>query len=217
MKIGFLSDAHGNLPGLLACLDSLRQEGAEQIYFLGDAIGYLPAGLAVIEELKHLNIPCLLGNHEAMVKGLLPLPDEKNRIYRLSLLMKGLVPDWPRSRIITVGRQKILLVHGRPADPLSGYCYQAQSLTETETVGYSVVVMGHTHHPYVDRAGTALVINDGSCGFPRDGQQQLSCSYYDTSSETAKILFIPFDFKKLLGSFTPGTVAGEVMTKLLKG
>lgn len=217
MKIGFLSDAHGNLLGLLACLARLQREGAEQIYFLGDAIGYLPAGLAVIEELKHRNIPCLLGNHEAMVTGLLPLSDEKNRIYRLSLLMKGLIPDWPRSRSITVGQQRILLVHGRPADPLSGYCYQDQSLAATEISGYTVVVMGHTHHPYINKAGTTLVINDGSCGLPRDGQRQLSCCYYDTVSGTAKILSIPFDFKKLLDSFTPGTIAEEVMIKLLKG
>ena len=42
MKIGILSDAHGNPHGLNRCLTALKREGAERLYFLGDAVGYLP-------------------------------------------------------------------------------------------------------------------------------------------------------------------------------
>lgn len=217
MKIGFLSDAHGNLPGLVACLDRLQQEGAEQIYFLGDAIGYLPSGLAVIKELASRNIPGILGNHEGMVTGLISLPADKNKVYRLSLMMNGLIPDWPQSRSFIVDHKPILLVHGRPAEPLSGYCYQYHSLTEQEIAGYTVVVMGHTHHPYIKNEGNVLLINDGSCGLPRDGKQQLSCALYDTVSGKADILRISFDFKKLLDSFDKDEIAEEVIIKFLKG
>lgn len=217
MKIGFLSDAHGNIQGLVSCLDKLQQEGAEQIYFLGDAIGYLPSGQHVIAELLKRKIPGLLGNHEAMVTGLLAVPAGKNEIYRLSRLDSDIIPGWPQTLTVTLDHKSILLVHGRPADPLNGYCYEDQCLEPSEIAEYEVVVMGHTHHPYIKNEGNVLLINDGSCGLPRDGKQQLSCALYDTVSGQADILRISFDFKELLDSFTPGTVAEEVVNKLLKG
>ncbi len=41
MKIGVLSDAHGNPDGLKMCIDFFIQKKVGKIYFLGDAIGYL--------------------------------------------------------------------------------------------------------------------------------------------------------------------------------
>ena len=43
MKIGVVSDAHGNPYGLKTCIDFLRVRAqVARIYFLGDAVGYLP-------------------------------------------------------------------------------------------------------------------------------------------------------------------------------
>ena len=51
MRIGVISDAHGNPLGLRACLDFLAGEKVEAIYFLGDSVGYMPAGGDVIDAL----------------------------------------------------------------------------------------------------------------------------------------------------------------------
>ena len=225
MKIGFLSDSHGNLQGLMTCLDRLQEEGAKQVYFLGDATGYLPSGLEVINELNKRQIPCLMGNHEAMLTGLLPLPEDKDRVYRLGPLVEAMPAEmkekitatWPKKLELTIDNRKILLVHGRPSDPVSGYLYQDQPLEEAEKGAYTVIVTGHTHHPYVKNEGNVLLINDGSCGLPRDGQSQISCALYDTVSGQADILYISFDFKKLLDSFDKDEIAQEVTNKLLKG
>ena len=48
MKIGLLSDAHGNPDGLANCISVLRSRGAERLFFLGDAVGYLPRWLEVL-------------------------------------------------------------------------------------------------------------------------------------------------------------------------
>ena len=41
-KLGFISDAHGNLPGFEAGLRQLEREKVDQVIFLGDAVGYIP-------------------------------------------------------------------------------------------------------------------------------------------------------------------------------
>lgn len=40
MKIGFLSDAHGNFRGFLKGFRILKDLGTDQIFFLFDSIGY---------------------------------------------------------------------------------------------------------------------------------------------------------------------------------
>ena len=40
MRIGLLSDIHGNLEALNACLTHARERGVERFAFLGDFIGY---------------------------------------------------------------------------------------------------------------------------------------------------------------------------------
>ena len=40
MKYALLSDLHGNLQALDACLEHARANGAEQYAFIGDLVGY---------------------------------------------------------------------------------------------------------------------------------------------------------------------------------
>ena len=64
MKIGLLSDAHGNPAGLGLCLDVLRAHGVERLFFLGDAVGYLPRWLPVLAMLREQGVTCIRGNHD---------------------------------------------------------------------------------------------------------------------------------------------------------
>lgn len=218
MRIGFLSDAHGNPFGLSICLERLCLEGPEQIYFLGDAMGYWPHGLEVVEELLHLNIPCIKGNHDAMVVELLPVPEEKEGIYRLksvissiSTTTKNVIKDnWPVRRELAHGGKRILLIHGRPSNPLEGYLYEDGKFLPEESNDFDVVVMGHTHRPFIKYEKGVLWLNVGSCGLPRDVGGMASCAIYYTKLHSAKILRVPMDTKALLASCPPDSVATQV-------
>lgn len=219
MKLGFLSDAHGNPFGLDACLEQLHSEGAERIYFLGDAVGYWPHGRAVVEKLFQLGISCIKGNHDAMAVGLLPIPDEKEDIYRLtpyisSLPMsvkKMIIDEWPVKQKLNEAGKKILLVHGRPANPLEGYLYENELFDPHEYGNFDLVVMGHTHYPFVKYENDTLLLNIGSCGLPRDTGNRASCAIYDTVLHSASILRVPIDTEGLLASCPPGSVADQVV------
>ena len=66
MRVGFLSDAHGNVEAFELGLGVLRRFAVDAIYFLGDAVGYLP-GPSVVEAVLAEGIPSIRGNHEAML------------------------------------------------------------------------------------------------------------------------------------------------------
>jgi len=65
MKIGVLTDVHGDIAALGAALGRLREMGCDPILCAGDLIEMEPFGEQVIQRLKSENaVICIRGNHE---------------------------------------------------------------------------------------------------------------------------------------------------------
>lgn len=193
MKIGFLSDAHGNIEAFEIGLAVLRDAGAERINFLGDAVGYLP-GSSVVERIVREDLPAIQGNHEAMMLdggG----PAEHEDLYRLNETWREMAPDlrstisaWPRRRTIETQRGNLLLIHGSPSDETYGYVYPDTELASFDVPSGTAVFMGNTHRPFVRESRGVLFVNVGSCGLPRDIGKLGSACLYDAASGAAKII-----------------------------
>jgi putative phosphoesterase len=192
--IGLVSDAHGNSMAFEQAVALLLAQGAQRLYFLGDAIGYVPS-TAVLDSLARLGnkVQCIRGNHEAMLlDGRCDIAREA--VYQLDALRPKLtavqlsmIAAWPALRYKVINGQRILLVHGSPADPTYGYVYPDSDLS-----GFAPdadwVFMGNTHHPFMrEHAGTRY-INVGSCGLPRDDGRYGSVALLDTQARSARIL-----------------------------
>ncbi len=192
--IGLISDAHGNSHAFDRGISLLLAQGARQLYFLGDAIGYLPSA-AVLDSLARLGdkVQCIRGNHEAMLlEG--QCDAERERVYQLEVLRPKLTPAqlsmisaWPASRYLALDGQKLLLVHGSPADPTYGYVYP-----NTDLGGFAPaadwVFMGNTHYPFIREYASTCYVNIGSCGMPRDDGRYGSVALLDTKTRSARIL-----------------------------
>lgn len=204
MILGFVSDAHGNDTGLERCLDVLRQAGAERVYFLGDSVGYMPREDAVLNRLAASDVVCIRGNHEEMLLGNRPFSAAQDEVYRLGEVRARLSPKWlswiqawPIQREVVIDDSRLLLVHGSPLDPVAGYVYPDTDLAGFQGLPYDVVVLGHTHRPFIRTIGTMTVVNVGSCGLPRDVGTLASCGIYDTAARSAEILRVEFDAQSL--------------------
>jgi putative phosphoesterase len=203
--IGLVSDAHGNNIGFHRAIDLLFSQGAERIYFLGDAIGYLPSAV-VLDSLSRMGdrVRCIRGNHEAMLLDGLNDP-ERDRIYQLEILRPKLtlsqiemITSWPMLRYEVINDQKLLMVHGSPADPTHGYVYPDTDLTGFVTDA-DWVFMGNTHHPFIREQEGTVYVNIGSCGMPRDDGRYGSAGLFDSKTKRVKIL--RFDITKGLNEF----------------
>ncbi len=69
MRIGFLSDIHGNREALDACLAQVRRQSVDRLVFLGDLVGYGADPVYVVDRVAELHETkdaiVLLGNHDA--------------------------------------------------------------------------------------------------------------------------------------------------------
>jgi predicted phosphodiesterase len=209
MKIAILSDVHGNQPALNAVMKRISELGCERIYCLGDVFGYFPDGQACFTELVAARAEFLLGNHEAMLMGLLPIPQERESVYRLSRDRAGLTGPVRdvlgsllpyRSVKLSTGK-RILMVHGSPWNPLQGYVYPDADLSRFGSLPYDCAFMGHTHRAFMKTERGVRMVNPGSCGLPRDNARQAGFAMYDSATDGIELVQVPMDVDAVLAAY----------------
>lgn len=204
MKIAVFSDAHGNALYVENCLDTLASLDVAKTYCLGDYFGYGAEGAAVLHMFRGIQAHCLMGNHEAMLLGLLPLDPCKEKAYNLEEQKKYLHADdlnflgaLEPSHYAVLETKRVLFVHGTPAEPLTGYFYPDNDITSLGNLPYDIVFMGHTHRPFIKQTRRTLYVNVGSCGLPRDIGNRPSFCVYDTSDGTCEIVRPEIDVESI--------------------
>jgi putative phosphoesterase len=218
MKVGILSDAHGNWRALEKCLLAMQRIEVDVVYFLGDAVGYLPGEMEVMALLDGFKVRCQKGNHEGLLLGELPLSKEKDRIYGLSQARKRfsredlqILQQWPETQEFSCDGKNIYLVHGSPTDILQGYVHPHTDFSFMFRYPYDAIFMGHTHSPFVLKQGDKLIANVGSCGLPRDQGDMAAFAVYDTQEHCAEIFRVQFDWGEVVEELEQGSIAPEVV------
>jgi predicted phosphodiesterase len=203
MKIGYISDAHGNVGAFEQGLKVLEAFCCEQIFFLGDAIGYIP-NTGVVSRILNAEIKSILGNHEIMLMAGFPFPNDV--VYQLEkcrFLMSELeyseISTWPTQRRIVEAGLDIWMMHGAPNNLSFGYIHADTDLDQFNRPAGSITVMGNTHRPFWRcNENGAFFLNPGSCGMPRDCGDLGSVAVLDIENKVARIL--RFDIKKSTNS-----------------
>lgn len=188
MKIGFLSDAHGNYQAFLKAIRCLEEAGVSEIFFLGDSIGYFDS-IQIPFYIQQQGITAIRGNHEEMVLQE-NVPQDKEYIYRLKQHYGSsiipIISTWGETLSIERTGKRIYGIHGSLTDPIWGYSHAHADLQCPDA--YDVVVCGATHRPFLKKFEGKIFANIGSCGFPRDLGEEGSCGIYDTSSGIFEII-----------------------------
>jgi putative phosphoesterase len=180
MRIGLISDIHGNLPALEAVLERLEKERIDRYICLGDvAVG--PWASESVKRLQQLGCETIVGNWDAwMLDGDPPCGD--NPIGRMLLEMGGFWADQlddedlafmrlarPQLELELDGGTRIVFFHGTPRS----YNEPILAATPTEElehildgVNASIMVAGHTHVQMLRPLPFTLMVNPGSVGLP---------------------------------------------------
>lgn len=159
MRIGLLSDVHANLPALRAAIARLRGEGVDAFLCAGDLVGYGPHPDECVETIAELGATCVAGNHDLMLVG--ALPDARaGRLARRTLAWTREVvrPD-VRVHLAALPRTASVagvdLAHGSPVDPQEYVRSEARAAELLAGLPPGrVLVLGHTHHPWLYGART---------------------------------------------------------------
>jgi putative phosphoesterase len=179
MRLGLISDIHGNLPALEQVLAELARDNVDQILCLGDvAVG--PQPVETLDRLQSLGCPTVMGNWDACLLGAEPqvhgeiaemLVDVCTwSAAQISLPQQDYIRTFKDTHEVRLDENLTLLAfHGSPRS-FDDYIYATTSDDELETMfaGYEADVFagGHTHFQMFRRRGEHVVVNAGSVGQP---------------------------------------------------
>jgi len=206
MKIAVFSDIHGNQEALVNVLKDIDEQKPDHVFCLGDLVGYGPRPNEVIETIREAKIPTVMGNYDEGVGyekgdcGCAYVTDVEKANGQHSI-------EWTTEQVskenktflrslhdkieFNANGYKMLLVHGSPRR-INEYLYEdrpARSLKRIlESVEADIVVCGHTHKPYHRHVVGVNLINDGSVGKPKDGDQR-ACYAMITLGEDVVVEF----------------------------
>lgn len=201
-----ISDPHGNVYGLRAALDAIKTHGVVEVLCAGDIVGYYPFVNETIDLVRAEQIPCVMGNHDAILAKKLLVSDKKRREYALDYAASIITPDnleWlrnlPESLRRTVDHVGIEIYHGSPWQPLTEYIYPDDADFERfRQIPADFVVLGHTHWPFSKQIGDVAVVNPGSCGQPRDYQPGACFALLDTCSRQISLHRSQYDARHVV-------------------
>jgi len=198
--IAFISDIHANVIAFDAVLGDIKKHRPDIIICAGDIVGYYPYPNETVERVVSHKINSIVGNHDRAVVRINPVG--MNRIAAEAILwtaknIKAEHVDYLRSlrsRMNTrIDELVVSVYHGSPRDD-DEYLYEIDATEELLEMSESwLVVMGHTHIPFVKKMKRGMIINAGSVGQPRDGDPRASYVLFDSNLKEAWIKRVEYD------------------------
>lgn len=178
-RIAIISDIHGNLEALKTVLQDIETRGIQRIFCLGDIVA---KGVHAKECLALLKEKCqviIQGNCDEFVAKSYSQEELNSRIiWNQTLLSKEerqALLALPFSYDFYLSGALIRLVHATPwannvfigaASSLQEEWQMFLPTSKTEKEIADIVIYGHTHTPYINKAFHHTLINAGSVGNP---------------------------------------------------
>ena len=179
MKVGVLTDIHGNLPALRAVLAAMEREGCDAIYHTGDAIAIGPYPAECLDLL--LNTPRLhlvMGNHDAWFAHGLPQPwpwtggelEHQHWVHSsLDVSLKPMVARWPYVIEENLEGVRVTFLHYGLRESGSEFASVVKDPTADDLermyarYGSDIVFYGH-QHTASDLSGRARYVSLAAAG-----------------------------------------------------
>jgi predicted phosphodiesterase len=241
MRLAVISDIHANLEALEQVLTDIDGSNIDSVVCLGDSVGYGPEPEKVVAMINDRHIPSILGNHELAVidqkiltwfnplarRSLLKTIEmlSENTINYISKLKPTMICDGYR------------FVHGFPPDSATIYLFQIaedELLQTFKQMKEKICFVGHTHRleiigfngksitrsplvqSVVDLNSTdQYIINIGSVGQPRDGDNHAKYIILDTEKNRIEVKFIPYDIASVVNKILAAGLPTEHAMRLL--
>ncbi len=173
-----ISDVHSNIFALEAVLSKIGKDSI--IIHAGDVIGYYTFPDEVISLFRRREIISIRGNHDrALISenfmnfneyAIKALRWTARKINKESYAYIASLKDSARLNIFG---KRIAIYHGAPWDN-DYYVMEEEALPGIIPEGVDILILGHTHIPYIKKFGGRMIINPGSVGQPRDGDPRAS-------------------------------------------
>lgn len=216
MPRAIISDIHGNLEALEAVLADISAQGITEIYCLGDIVGYGPNPCECIDKVRSCQVCLLGNHDQAALfdpEGF-NAGAERAIFWTRKMLESSTGPKAEQrwdflGELPRVHREpNFMFVHGSARNPLNEYVfpeeiYNQRKMERIFSLVEKYCFQGHTHIPGVftedlnflapeeidfhyELGPTKVLVNVGSVGQPRNGDNRSSYVVVDGNSLTFK-------------------------------
>jgi putative phosphoesterase len=223
MLIAFISDVHANLPALRAVMDDVSSRRVSSIFCAGDILGYNTFPNQTIELLRSRNVNCIAGNHDrAVLVGVKDMNSIAATAINwtrdvLSPSSFEYLRNLPNSLHRPLEGVMTAIHHGSPRQ-ISEYIFEEHVSGELlEIAGSRMLVLGHTHIPYIVQFPNGTVINPGSVGQPRDGDPRASYIVLDTSEWAFRIVRVDYEIEETANKIRENGLPEMLAQRLSRG
>jgi predicted phosphodiesterase len=231
VRIGLVSDLHGNLPALEAVAEDMPD--VDRLVCAGDVVGYNPWPGACLEWVREAGVPTVMGNHDRAVAA--------TSTFRFNSMASAGVQyareecsteqrEWlgglPTERLLFDGRVRV--VHGHPDDP-DRYTRPHEFAPDLLTAGANgdpdaemasdpdVLVMGHTHVQHHAVFEEGVVCNPGSVGQPRDGDPRAAYAIVDLEDLSIEEHRVTYDVETVQAAVAEAGLPERIGARLSEG
>ncbi len=230
MRYAVISDIHSNLEALTKVLGEIHKKHVDEIICLGDIVGY-GANPDEVVELVHQEVKySVKGNHDDALFSEETFSTinsyAKSAITYTRELLSDKNSEWLKSIPLTHKIENVLLVHASPSEPQSWkYIFtNTDAQVELSSFEEKICLIGHTHVPVIFKTSapvahqplaedsqTKELINVGSVGQPRDGDNRASFGIIDTKNFAYENIRVEYNFRtaadKILAAGLPQFLA----------
>ena len=205
MRTAIISDVHANLTALNAVLAEIDSMGINHIISAGDVVGYYPFPNEVIQLFKERSVVGIAGNHDrtvirTQVSSMNHIAGEAARwtAKELNESSRNYLASLPPRMHVTIGGKLIGLYHGSPRDDVE-YVFEEEADPELlKLSGTRLLILGHTHVPFIHRSKEGTIVNPGSVGQPRDGDPRACFMVHDSTKDDFTIRRIYYDIESVV-------------------
>jgi putative phosphoesterase len=202
MRLALISDIHSNLHALEAVEEAIDAEDVDSVACAGDIVGYGAFPNECCQRVKDMTDHVVHGNHDLAaldrdVSFMNPFAS------RAALWTNSTLSPESAEFLQSLGMEcrftakgsSIAVFHGSPSS-VDEYVYE-NDLSEQmiAPAKADVVVLGHTHVPFVRSIGKTLVVNPGSVGQPRDSDNRASYAVLDVEQGKCVIRRVKYDIE----------------------
>jgi predicted phosphodiesterase len=210
VRVAVLSDIHGNLVALDACLSDLEsQGGADAIVAAGDLCLDGPKPKKVLQRLEELGVQCVRGNTDRYLGDTNGAVIDGVESAQIAWTRKDLGEAWlewlrdlPFAMRVGEDENQLLIVHANPKNDDEHLWPDADEQTLERMIGdeaATAIAFGHLHLPYVRIWRGRMLVNVASAGLPKDGDARACYAIFTerTGGWEVKHRRVPFDVKKV--------------------
>jgi len=243
MRQAILSDIHSNLEALQACVAHAQTQGVTHFACLGDCVGYGADPVATLDLLLSLpNLLLVRGNHDEVL-FLDDVPDVPGISEAIDWTCTQLAPvhcNLLETAPYVLNLGDVTYAHASAHAPEEwAYLRRPEQIRDCLTATAArVTFIGHVHVPMVFclsaadvlreqppepgaplvlEPGSRYVVNVGSVGQPRDGNNAASYALYDSDAGEVTLFRVAYDHARAAEKILAAGLSASFAERLMEG